>query len=308
MATQGILKKTDKKHIITSAIEDFSVLNIMRYLEKQGYSVTYLPVDQYGIVDADALAKAINNDTALISIQTANQEIGTIQDIHTLSMIANKNEIPFHTDATHAYKHIPIDVKSIGLDAMSMDSYTLHGPRGVGALFVKKGIKFAPLMFGGYQEAGKRPGPENIPSIAGFAAAVKLMSNKENKKLEQMRDYLIKEINENIEDVILNGHEKQRLPHNANITFHFVEGESITLHLDMRGIAVSTGSACFSKSLEASHVILAIGGDHERAHGSIRFTLGRFNSIEEIDIVVKQLKEIINTLRAISPLNNGGAE
>ena len=306
MAIRGVLAKTEKKHIIISAIEDFSVLNTVKYLEKQGYSVTYLRVNSEGLINPNDLEAAITDDTAIISIQTANQEIGTLQDIGALGSIAKKHNIPFHTDAVHAYMRIPIDVQSMNIGMMSMDAYTLHGPRGVGALYMKKGIKADKFLHGGYQENDRRAGPENIPGIAGFAAAVEFIDDEENKRIEQLRNYLIDRIRENIEDITLNGHEKQRVPQNVNITFHYVEGESITLHLDMRGIAVSTGSACFSRSLEASHVILGIGGDHERAHGSVRFTLGRYNTMDEIDTVVSELHEVINTLRAISPLKSNG--
>lgn len=309
MAIKGLLAKSEKKHIITSSIEDFSVLNTIKALEKEGYTVTYLKVNEYGLINPNDLETAINNDTALISIQSANQEIGTLQDIEALGSIARKHSIPFHTDAVHAYMRAPIDVKAMNIDMMSIDAYTIHGPRGVGALYMKKGIKAAKYMDGGYQENNRRAGPENMPGIAGFAKAVQLIDQSENERLKHMRDYLTERIIESIEDVTVNGHSTKRVPQNANITFHYVEGESITLHLDMRGIAVSTGSACFSRSLEASHVILGIGGDHERAHGSVRFTLGRFNTKEEIDAVVEALKDIIETLRAISPLKkNGGTQ
>lgn len=303
MAIKGVLRKLkNKKHIIISTIEDFSILNTAKVLGKEGYEVTYIGVDEYGLLNIEELKNAIRDDTAIVSIQTANQEIGTLQNIKEIANIVKKKNIIFHTDATHAFMRTPIDVKEWNIDLMTIDAYTIHGPRGIGALYIKKGTSIKKIMDGGYQEFDKRAGPENIPSTIGFAKAVKLINKDENIELEQMRDYIFKRIIDEIPDTIINGHPTKRIPHNANITFHYVEGESITLHLDMRGIAVSTGSACFSRSLEASHVILGIGGNHERAHGSVRFTFGRFNTKKEIDEIVLALKEIIEMLRKISPI------
>ncbi len=303
IALKGVLKKLkNKRHIIISTIEDFSILNTAKVLEKEGYEVTRIGVNEQGLLNRDELKKAIRDDTAIVSIQTANQEIGTLQNIKEIAEIVKKKNIPFHTDATHAFMRIPINAKEWNVDLMTIDAYTIHGPRGIGALYIKKGTPIKKIMDGGYQEFDKRAGPENIPSVVGFAKAVKLINKDENRELAKMRDYIIKRITNEIPDTIINGHPTKRIPHNANITFHYVEGESITLHLDMRGIAVSTGSACFSKSLEASHVILGIGGNHERAHGSVRFTFGRFNTKKEIDETILALKEIIEMLRKISPI------
>ncbi len=303
IALKSVLRKLkDKKHIIISVIEDFSILNTAKALEKDGCKVTYIGVDEYGLLNINELKNALRDDTAIVSIQTANQEIGTLQNIKEIAEIVKKKNILLHTDATHAFMRIPINVKEWNIDLMTIDAYTIHGPRGIGALYIKKGTPIKKIMDGGYQEFDKRAGPENIPSAVGFAKAVKLVNKDENIELEKMRDYIIKRITNEIPDTIINGHPTKRIPHNANITFHYVEGESITLHLDMNSIAVSTGSACFSKSLEASHVILGIGGNHERAHGSVRFTFGRFNTKKEIDETVLALKEIIEMLRKISPI------
>jgi cysteine desulfurase len=290
------------KHIIVSRIEDFPVLNSAKSLERQGFKVTYLDVDKYGFVDLDQLVDSIGEETILVSIQHANQEIGTIQDIKAITEICHKNNVIFHTDATHTFMRVPVDLSKIGVDLMTISANTIHGPQGIGALYVKEGVPIAKWIDGGFQEFDLRAGVENIPGAVGFAKAVELITREENKRLKDLRDYLIEEIQNKIPDTILNGHAEKRIPHNANITFHYVEGESITLHLDMRGFAVSTGSACFSRSLEASHVILGIGGDHERAHGSVRFSLGRFNKKDDVDGVVEALADIVGRLREISPL------
>jgi len=271
-------------------------------LEKQGIKVTYLNVDKYGFVDLEQLKGSISKDTALISIQHANQEIGTIQNIEAISQICKKKKILFHTDATCTFTRMAIDVKKIPVDLISVAAHTIHGPKGIGGLYIRKGTPLTKWMDGGFQEFNRRAGLENIPGAVGFARAVELVTAKENEQLISLRDHLISHILAEISQTTLNGHPERRTPQNANITFHFIEGESITLHLDMHGFAVSTGSACFSRSLEASHVILGIGGDHERAHGSIRFTLGRYNNLKEIDELIKTLKEVIGELRKISPL------
>ncbi|MEZ5335243.1 MAG: cysteine desulfurase family protein [Methanolobus sp.] len=307
MAIKGVvaaLKKKKGEHIIVSKLEDFAVLNTAKNLEKQGSSVDYISVDAEGIIDLEELRSKIREDTALVSIQHANQEIGTLQDLDAIAKICKEKDVLFHTDATHSYVRVPIDVSKTPVDLISMSAHTIHGPRGVGALYVRKGTPLTKWMDGGYQETDRRAGLENIPGAVGFAKAVELVTEKENKFLASLRDYTIKRVFEEIPHVTLNGSKTQRTPQNANITFHYVEGESMTLHLDMRGFAVSTGSACFSRSLEASHVILGIGGDHERAHGSIRFTFGRYNSMEDVDAVVDAIKEIVSQLRAISPLYN----
>lgn len=305
MAIKGVmmaLEKQNKNHLIISKIEDFPVLYSAKNLEKQGIRVTYLEVDKYGFVDLEQLKGSISKDTALVSIQHANQEIGTIQNIETISKICSEKKVIFHTDATHSFTRMSIDVKKIPVDLISVAAHTIHGPKGVGGLYIRRGTPLIKWMDGGFQEFNRRAGLENIPGAVGFARAVELVSSKENEQLITLRDYLISHIRTGIPKTTLNGHPKKRLPQNANITFHFIEGESITLHLDMHGFAVSTGSACFSRSLEASHVILGIGGDHERAHGSIRFTLGRYNSLKEVEKLIETLKEIITELRKISPL------
>ena len=305
MAIKGIamaLKEKKGKHIIVSKIEDFPVLNSAKSLEKQGFEVTYLDVDQYGLIDFDQLEKSIRKDTILVSIQHANQEIGTMQDIVKIANICKNKDVLFHTDATHTFTRVPIDVKKIPVDLVTLSAHTIHGPKEIGALFIRKNTPISKWMDGGFQEFNKRAGLENIPGAVGFAKAIELVTPKETKKIEQMRDRLIKRVLSEIPDTTLNGHKEKRIPQNANITFHYVEGESITLHLDMRGFSVSTGSACFSKSLEASHVIMGIGGDHERAHGSVRFTFGRYNTIDDVDLIVSNIAEVVTELRKISPL------
>jgi cysteine desulfurase len=305
IAIKGVAKKhSDKKgkHIIVSGIEDFPVLNSAKSLQREGFNVTYLKVDRYGLVDPEELSESINEETVLVSIQHANQEIGTIQDIKSIAEICNNNNVIFHSDATHSFGRVPIDLSKLGVDLLTVSAHTIHGPKGIGALYVKEGVALSKWIDGGFQEFDLRAGVENIPNAVGFAKAVELVTEEENVRLKNLRDYLIERIQNEIPDTVLNGHPERRVPHNANITFHYVEGESITLHLDMRGFAVSTGSACFSKSLEASHVILGIGGDHERAHGSVRFTFGRFNKRDDVDKIVKALKDIVEQLREISPL------
>jgi len=305
LALKGVaLALGDKKgrHIIISAIEDFPVLHSARALEKQGFSVTYLGVDSEGRIDPDSLRDAITDKTILVSIQHANQEIGTVQDIETIGRICGKRGVLFHTDATHTFTRVPLDSKKVKVDLITVSPHTIHGPKGIGGLYIRKGTPIAKWMDGGFQELNLRAGLENIPGAIGFARAVGLVTPEENEQITVMRDHLIDRVSAEVPDTTLNGHRSKRTPQNANITFHFVEGESITLHLDMRGFAVSTGSACFSRSLEASHVILGIGGDHERAHGSIRFTFGRYNTMEEVDAVVDTIAEVVGELRKISPL------
>lgn len=304
LALKGVAKKSGGKgkHIIISAIEDFPVLHSAVSLEKEGFEVSKIPVDSEGFVHIEELEEAIRDDTILVSIQHANQEIGTVQDIEKIAEICDKKDVLFHTDATHTFTRLPIDVAEIPIDLITVSSHTIHGPKGMGALYIRDGTPITKIMDGGYQEFDKRGGLENIHGAVGFAEAVELVDEEENERLRKMRDHLIDRVLDEIPDVTLNGSMESRIPQNANITFHYVEGESITLHLDMRGISVSTGSACFSRSLEASHVIMGIGGDHERAHGSVRFTFGRFNSMEEVDQVVDTLSDVISRLREISPL------
>ena len=310
LAVKGVaraLAEKKGKHIVISRIEDFPVLNSARALEKQGFRVTYLNVDGDGLVDPGELEKSLTGETILVSVQHANQEIGTVQDIGEIARICKARGVIFHTDATHTFKRLPLDVSKIPVDLVTFSPHTIHGPKGIGALFVRKGTPLAKLMDGGFQEFNLRAGLENIPAAVGFARAAELVTPEENEGLKAMRDRLLDRVLSEISNTTLNGHRTRRTPQNANVTFHLVEGESITLHLDMRGFEVSTGSACFSRSLEGSHVIMGIGGDHERAHGSVRFTFGRFNRMEEVDAVVGAVGEVVKELRAISPLRGGSA-
>lgn len=309
MALKGVALALDgkkEKHIVVSAIEDFPVLNSARALERRGYKVTLLPVGPDGRLDLEALRSAVDKGTALVSVQQANQEIGTLQDIRAIGEMVHDAGALFHTDATHAYARVPTDFGKLPVDLVTFGAHTIHGPKGVGGLVVKEGTPMVKWMDGGFQEGNLRAGLENIPGIVGLAKAAELVTEEENLRLKGIRDTLIDRLTKEVEDTTLNGHRTERVPQNANVSYHYVEGESITLHLDMRGIEVSTGSACFSRSLEASHVIMGIGGDHERAHGSIRYSLGRFNSAEETDEVVEAMKDIVKRLREISPLKRGG--
>ena len=305
MALKGVasaLKEKKGKHIIVSKIEDFPVLNTAKALEKQGFDVTFLEVDPEGFVNLDELEKAITDETILISVQQGNQEIGTVQDLKAVSEICEAKDVLLHTDATHSFTRLPLDVKELPVDLVTIAAYTIHGPRGIGALYIREGTPIHKFMDGGFQESNRRAGVENIPGAVGFAKAAELVTPEETRKLQAMRDRVIEQALAKIPRVTLNGSREKRLPQNANLTFHYVEGESITLHMDMRGFALSTGSACFSRSLEASHVIMGIGGDHERAHGSVRFTFGRYNSMEDADAVIDAMSEVVARLRVISPL------
>ncbi len=304
LALKGVTEKLSEEgdHIIVSDLEDFPVLNTAKALEKKGFDVTYLDVDEEGFVDTDQLKESINEDTILVSIQHGNQEIGTLQDIEKIAEICSERDVIYHTDATYTFGRVPIDVNNIPVDLITVAAHTIHGPRGIGGLYIREGTPLKKQMDGGFQENNLRAGVENIPGAVGFAKAVELIDEEENERIKKLRDKLIEGMREEIPEIMLNGPEERRIPQNANITFHYVEGESITLHLDMRGIAVSTGSACFSKSLEASHVIMGIGGDHERAHGSVRFTFGRFNDEDQVEEVIEATSDIIEKLRDISPL------
>ena len=305
MALKGValaLGQKKGRHIIVSKIEDFPVLNSARALERQGFKVTYLPVDGDGMADLDALKKATTKETILVSIQHANQEIGTVQDIASIGKLCRDKGTLFHTDATHTFPRVPLSVRDVPVDLVTIAAHTIHGPRGVGGLYIRKGAPVTKWMDGGFQEFDRRAGLENIPAAVGFAQAAELVTEEETTRLRAMRDRVIDRLLHEVPNTTLNGHRTNRTPQNANVTFHFVEGESVTLHLDMRGFAVSTGSACFSRSLEGSHVIFGIGGDHERAHGSIRFTFGRYNTMEEVDGIVDAVSQVVRDLRKISPL------
>jgi len=304
LALKGValaLGEKKGRHIVISSVEDFPVLHSARALERQGFQVIRLPVDETGRVDLDQLRESITSETILVSIQAANQEIGTLQDLKAIGEIIKEKGALFHTDATYSFLRVPLDVRDVPVDLVTVSAHTIHGPKGIGGLYVREGTSIRKWMDGGFQEFDLRAGVENIPGAMGFAKAVELVTPEETARLQAMRDRLIERLLE-IPNTRLNGHPVHRLPQNANISFRFVEGESLLLHLDMRGFAVSTGSACFSRSLEASHVILGIGGDHERAHGSVRFTFGRYNKKEDVDAVVDAVAEVVTELRRISPL------
>jgi cysteine desulfurase len=304
MALKGVARALEGKkgrHIVTTRIEDFPVLYSARALERRGFRVSYLGVDEHGRLDVDQLRDAITPETILVSVQAANQEIGTLQELTAIGRICHEKGTLFHTDASHSFPRVPLDVREVPVDLVTVTAHLIHGPRGIGGLYVRKDAPLAKWMDGGFQEFNLRAGEENIPGAVGFARAVELVTPQETALLQGMRDRLIERLLQ-IPHSRVNGHPTLRLPHNANVSFRFVEGESILLHLDMRGFAVSTGSACFSRSLEASHVILGIGGNHERAHGSVRFTFGRYNRTQDVDAVADAVSEIIANLRAISPL------
>ena len=305
-AIRCALQNKQGKHIITSAIEHHAVLHTCEYMEKQGYEVTYLPVDEYGIVSVEDVKNAIRPDTALISIMAANNEIGTIQPIAEIGKIAREAGILFHTDAVQAIGAIPVDVKEWNVDMLSLSGHKFHAPKGVGALYIRKGIRISNLIYGGAQERGLRAGTENLPGIVGLGKAIELAVAELPEYAERMtrlRDKLIDGILSGISDVQLNGHRTQRLPGNVNVSVRYVEGEALLMRLDLAGIAASSGSACTSGSLDPSHVLLAIGLPHEIAHGSLRLSLGSETTEEDVDYVIETLPNIVNTLRAMSPLN-----
>lgn len=292
-------------HIITSKIEHHAILHTCEYLEKKGFEVTYLDVDEYGMIDIEQLKNAITDKTILISIMFANNEIGTIQPIKEIGEIARERKIYFHTDAVQAVGNIKIDVNELNIDLLSLSAHKFYGPKGIGVLYVRQGVKIDPLITGGAQERKRRAGTENVPAIVGLGKAIELAYTnfeEKNNRLIRLRDMLIEKIKSNIPYVRLNGHPEKRLPGNVNMCFEFIEGESLLLSLDMEGIAASSGSACTSGSLDPSHVLLAIGLPHEIAHGSLRLTLGDFNTEEEIDYVVEKLVKIVERLRSMSPL------
>ncbi|KPL18496.1 MAG: cysteine desulfurase [candidate division Zixibacteria bacterium SM23_81] len=292
-------------HIITSQIEHEAVLNTCRYLERNGFEVNYLPVDQYGMVDPTDVRKAITDKTILISVMHANNEVGTIQPIAEIGAMARQREILFHTDAVQTVGKLPVDVKALSVDLLSMSGHKFYGPKGVGALYMRKGAKIQPLAHGGHHENWKRAGTENIPGIVGMAKAMEICYQEldiVSKKESQLRDALQKGIQETIADVRFNGHPTQRLPGSLSACFQALEGEALILSLDLKGVAASTGSACSSGSLEPSHVLKAMGVPIEIAHGSARLTLGRSNTQEEIDYVLEVLPQIVDRLRSMSPL------
>ena len=293
------------KHIITTKIEHHAILHTCEYLEKNGYEVTYLDVDEYGTVKLDELENAIRPDTILISVMMANNEIGTIQPIAEIGQIAKKHGVLFHTDAVQAFGHIEIDVNEMNIDMLSASGHKIHGPKGIGLMYIRTGVKIRSFIHGGAQERARRAGTHNVPGIVGFAKAAELAkaSLKERIKYEtELRDYLIDRVRKEIPFSRLNGESEKRLPNNAHFCFQYIEGESMLILLDQKGIYGSSGSACTSGSLDPSHVLLAIGLPHEIAHGSLRLTLSEKNTKEEMDYTVDELKKIVERLRQMSPL------
>ncbi len=307
LALKGAAFRNQKKgkHIITTAIEHMSVINICKYLQKEGYDVTFVPVNKQGVVEIEQLKEAITEKTILISVMYANGEIGTIQPIREIGNLAKESNLLFHVDAVAAAGKVPINVKEENIDLLSLSSNDMYGPKGVGALYIKQGTKILPVIQGGGQENGLRSGTENIPGIVGMGKAAELAQTEmksEGKRLTTLRDRLIKGVLSKIAYSFLNGHPAQRLPNNANLRFSYIEGESLILGLDMYGIQVSSGSACTSKTLEPSHVLTAIGLPHEEAHGSLVFTMGKQNTEEDVNYILEVLPDVVKRLRALSPL------
>ncbi|HOV66335.1 MAG TPA: cysteine desulfurase NifS [Bacillota bacterium] len=305
LAIRGVAKsmQTKGKHLITSQIEHHAVINTFESLAKDGYEVTYLPCDKYGLIDPDDVRKSIRKDTILISIIHGHNEVGTIEPIEEIGRIAKEHGILFHSDAVQSLGKIPVKVDAMGVDLLTISSHKIYGPKGVGALYVRKGTRIRPQVTGGIHEKGLRAGTENVPGIVGFGAACVLAEEEmpeESKRLQALRDKLINGILSNIPDTVLNGHPEKRLPHNVNVSVKYVEGEAMLLNMDLLGIGASSGSACTSGSLEPSHVLLAMGIPHELAHGSLRMTLGKSNTGEDIEYVLEALPPIVEKLRAMS--------
>lgn len=297
--------KNKGNHIITTKIEHHAVLHTCQYLEKQGARVTYLDVDENGLVDLEQLQKAISPETILITIMFANNEIGTIEPVKEIGMIAREHGILFHTDAVQAFGQVPIDVDEMNIDMLSSSAHKINGPKGIGCLYIRKGVKIRSFVHGGAQERKRRAGTENVPGIVGYGVAARMAAEtmeERTKKEKELRDYFIRRVLEEVPYVRLNGDPVKRLPNNANFSFQFIEGESLLIMLDMKGIAGSSGSACTSGSLDPSHVLLAIGLPHEIAHGSLRLTLGADTTKEDLDYTLEQIKEIVAKLRNLSPL------
>ncbi len=309
-AIRGIAERYSKKgrHIITTAVEHHAVLHTCELLEKQGYEVTYLPVDEYGAVTAEQVREAIRPDTILVTVMFANNEVGTIMPVAEIGAVCHEKGVFFHTDAVQAVGHVPIDVKAMNIDMLSLSAHKFHGPKGVGALYVRKGIVVPALIVGGAQERNRRAGTENVPGIVGMGKAIELACDdidEKGRRMTVLRDRLITEIPKLIPAVKLNGHPTNRLPNNVNFSIKYIEGESILLMLDLNGIAASSGSACTSGSLDPSHVLLAMGLTHEVAHGSLRMTLSDETTEEDIDYVLEVLPRVAERLRNMSPLYNG---
>jgi len=306
-AVQGVYESYAKKgnHIITTTLEHHAVLHTCKYLEKKGAKVTYLEVDDDGLIDLKQLEEAITSETILISIMFANNEVGTIQNVKSIGEIAKANKVLFHTDAVQAFTHVPIDVDELNIDLMSMSGHKIYGPKGIGALYIRKGVRMKAFIHGGAQERRRRGGTENVPAIVGFGKAVSIAMaemKEESKRLIELRDYFIEMVYQKIPYVKLNGHKTKRLPNNVNFSFEFIEGESLLILLDMSNICASSGSACTSGSLDPSHVLLAIGLPHEIAHGSLRVTLGTSTTKEDLEYVSDELIVIVKRLRDMSPV------
>lgn len=306
-AIYGVVSQSKGKHIITSSIEHDAILEPCRRLEREGYRISYLPVDRYGLINPDDLRKEISDDTCLITIMYANNEVGTIQPIREIAQIAKENNIIFHTDAVQAVGKTPIDVKELGIDLLSISSHKIHGPKGVGALYIKSGTKISPLILGGGQENGLRSGTENVASIVGFGAACVLAKdhiNENTSYLKQLTSRLISRVLQEISHTTLNGHPDARIPNNTHFTFLGINGEDLIIKLDENKISASTGSACSVKIQKASHVLKAMGFSHEQVTGSLRLTVGITNTEQEIDEAVDVLKKVVKELRAVSPYKN----
>ncbi|MBP7055668.1 MAG: cysteine desulfurase NifS [Candidatus Omnitrophica bacterium] len=309
-ALKGVLEALKNKgnHIITSAIEHPAVLNTCKYLEKNGARVTYIGVDRNGVVNFEELARSITPQTILISAMFANNEVGTIEPVEAIAKIAKEKGVYFHTDAVQAFGKVPFDLKSLGIDLVAVSGHKIYGPKGIGAIYIKKGTKITPQALGGHHEMSKRAGTENVPGIVGFGLAAELAKKEmtqESNRLTELRDYFYKGLTDKIKDVNLNGHPTNRLPNTLNVGFKYLEGESIVLNLDMEGVAASTGSACTSGSLEPSHVLTAMGVDPADTQGSLRFSMGRETTKEDIDYVLSVTPSIIQRLRDMSPLYEG---
>jgi cysteine desulfurase len=301
----ALAQQTKGKHVVVSAIEHFSVLHSARTLEKLGFEVSEVPVDKHGMVDPDDVVRQIRKDTILVSIMHANGEVGTIEPIGEIARIAKERKIPFHTDAVATVGTIPVNVAELGVDALSLAANQFYGPKGVGALWIKKGVRIMPLLDGGIQEEGRRAGTENVPAIAGMGKAAELAQvhmTDRMKRLTPLRDHLLKELPKGVERVVVTGHPQHRLPGHASFCVEFIEGESMLMLLNSKGIAVSSGSACTSRALKASHVLIAMGLSHEIAQGSILFTLGIDNTKEDVDYVLETMPPIVDRLRQMSPL------
>jgi cysteine desulfurase len=306
-ALKGVAYFNERKrnHIITTSIEHHAVLEVCKFLERRGFRITYLPVDKYGLVDPDDARKAITDKTVLISVMHANNEVGTIEPVQEIGKIAREAGVYFHSDTVQTVGHIPVNVDELKVDLLSISGHKFYGPKGVGALYVRKGTKLVSFMHGGGQEKRRRAGTENVAAIVGLGKAVELTGRemtKEAGRLVYLRDKLIKGLGKKIDHIHLNGHPTRRLPNNVNVSVDFVEGESMILNLDLEGICASTGSACSSASLEPSHVLLALGLPAEQAHGSLRFSLGRENTEADVERVLEVLPEIVAKLRSMSPL------